>query len=230
MTSDGLGDRIKRYEAAGSHTLTRRVPVMIRVDGRAFHTFTRNCARPFDGEIINAMMVAAKHVAAEMAGFRLAYVQSDEATFLIDDLASLQSEPWFGNKVNKLVSVTASLFTAAFNHAWPGEELATFDARAFSIPREDAPNAFVWRQRDWERNSLHMLARAHFSHRVLEGKGHSEIHEMLHSRGVNWADLYSYLKNGTFILPGGGMRFVRADYATIDNWITDARQPSGDAS
>ncbi|KMV15979.1 hypothetical protein ACT17_23095 [Mycolicibacterium conceptionense] len=223
MNTRTLGNRIKRYESASSHTLTPRTPVMIRVDGRAFHTFTRRCERPFDHHVVDSMVEAARYTAADMAGFRLAYVQSDEATFLIDDLASLQSQPWFGNKVHKLVSLSASLFTAAFNRAWPGDELATFDSRAFSIPREDAPNAFIWRQRDWERNSLQMLARAHFSHRALAGRKHPEIHEMLHGVGVNWANLDPQLKNGTFVLPGGELRFERVDYATLEGWIDAAR-------
>ncbi|VEH94157.1 Uncharacterized conserved protein (plasmid) [Tsukamurella tyrosinosolvens] len=122
MSTDTLGDRIKRYEAASSHTLSPRTPVMIRVDGRAFHTFTRGCERPFDARVVESMVEAARFTAADMAGFRLAYVQSDEATFLIDDLASLQSQPWFGNKAHKLVSLSASLFTAAFNRAWPGTD------------------------------------------------------------------------------------------------------------
>lgn len=221
--TDNLGDRIKRYEAASSHTLTPRTPVMIRVDGRAFHTFTHNCDKPFDNRIVNAMTEAAQYAAADMAGFRLAYVQSDEATFLLDDLASLQSAPWFGNKTHKLVSLSASLFTAAFNRAWPGDELATFDSRVFSIPQDDAPNAFVWRQRDWERNSLQMVARAHFSHRELTGRKHSAVHEMLHGIGVNWAHLHPQLKNGTFILPSGESRFERVDYVDVDRWINDAR-------
>ena len=224
--NDSLGDRMKRYEAAASHTLIPRTPVMIRVDGRAFHTFTRNCVKPFDPVILSTMVFAAQRTAADMAGFRLAYVQSDEATFLIDDLASLQSQPWFGNKAHKLVSLSASLFTAAFNRAWSGTELATFDSRAFSIPREDAPNAFVWRQRDWERNSLQMLAQARFPHAELQGKSHAEIHDMLHARGVSWARLTGQLKNGTFVLPGGQLRHVRIDYETVDRWIAKATVPS----
>lgn len=223
MSTDTLGDRIKRYEAASATSLIPRTPVMIRVDGRAFHTFTRGCERPFDARVVDSMVEAARYTAADMAGFRIGYVQSDEATFLIDDLASLQSQPWFGNKAHKLVSLSASLFTAAFNRAWPGDEMATFDARAFSIPREDAPNAFIWRQRDWERNSLQMLARAHFSHRELAGRKHPEVHEMLHHAGVNWAHLDPQLKNGTFILPGGELRHERVDYLTVSEWIDAAR-------
>lgn len=226
--NDSLGGRMKRYEAASAHTLMPRTPVMIRVDGRAFHTFTRECQRPFDRDIIRAMVIAAQYTAADMAGFRLAYVQSDEASFLIDDLSSLQSQPWFGNKLHKLVSLSASLFTAAFNKAWPGTELATFDSRAFSIPREDAPNAFVWRQRDWERNSLQMLAQSHFTHAQLQGKSHTEIHDMLHTRGVNWTRLTEQMKNGTFVLPGGDLRHDRIDYAQVDAWIREAQNTADD--
>lgn len=228
VNTDTLGDRIKRYEAASTCTLVPRVPVMIRVDGRAFHTFTRRCERPFDRRVVVSMVEAAQYAAADMAGFRLTYVQSDEATFPIDDLASLQSQPWFGNKAHKLVSLSASLFTAAFNRAWPGDDLATFDSRAFSIPREDAPNAFIWRQRDWERNSLQMLARSHFPQCELAGRNHSEIHEMLHGAGVSWARLGPQLMHGTFILPGGELRSERVDYEAVNAWISGVGGPDRD--
>ncbi len=227
--TDTLAARMKRYEDACSFTLLPRTPVMIRIDGRAFHTFTRACRKPFDPRIIGAMVAAARYTAADMTGFRLGYVQSDEATFLIDDLGSPQSQPWFGNRVHKLVSLSASMFTAAFNRIWPGDELATFDSRAFSIPREDAPNAFVWRQRDWERNGLQMLAQSQFTHAQLQGKNHSQIHAALRSRGADWDRLTDQVRYGTFVFPGGLVRHERIDYARVDGWIGGAGQPARSA-
>jgi tRNA(His) guanylyltransferase len=214
---DSLGDRIKRYEAASNPMMLTKCPVFIRVDGKAFHTWTRSFQRPFDQALIDAMVQATIDVSRQMMGFKLAYVQSDEATFCLSDLDTHQTQAWFGNELNKLVSVTASMFTAHFNSLItnPNYEPAIFDARAFNVPLADAPNVFIWRQKDWERNSLQMLARSHFSHKALDGKKHADIHEMLHSVGVNWADLSKQLKNGTYILPGGLTSSADRDYTAI---------------
>lgn len=194
-----LGDRMKRYERAAERYFTPRVPVIVRVDGRAFHSFTRGCDRPFDGRIVEATLTAAMHVAEDMQGFTIGYVQSDEASFMLSDLASETTQPWFDYSAAKVVSIAASLMTAHFNRAYGGDRLAIFDARAFSVPLDDAPNCFLWRMRDWQRNSLEMLARAHFSHKQLHCKGSADMREMLHGKGVDWDDLSPQLKNGTVI-------------------------------
>lgn len=216
--ADSLGDRIKRYEAAYSHRFVPRSCLMIRVDGKAFHTFTKGCEKPFDQHIIDAMVTAAQNTAAEMQGFKLGYVQSDEATFLLTDFDSLQTQGWLNYELNKVVSISASLFTAHFNLAYgvyAPQGPALFDSRAFVVPEPDWPNAFVWRQRDWERNSLQMLARAHFSHKQVQGKKAPELHEMLHEKGVNWAELGPQLKNGTFVLRDGSLNHDKLGYEGI---------------
>jgi tRNA(His) 5'-end guanylyltransferase len=213
--TDSLGDRIKRYESVSSPRLLTKCPVFIRVDGKAFHSWTRSLDKPFDGSFIKSMVVAAKETAEQMQGFKLGYVQSDEATFMLSDYDSEKSQGWFGYELNKIVSISASLFTAHFNEINPYmcSSLALFDSRAFNVPLDDAPNVFVWRQKDWHRNSLQMLARAHFSHRELNGKKAPDMHEMLHAKGINWADLPAQLKNGTFIHSDGS---VSHDYMTYE--------------
>ncbi|WP_234795513.1 tRNA(His) guanylyltransferase Thg1 family protein [Mycobacteroides saopaulense] len=222
MMGDSLGDRIKRYEGVYTHRLTPRSPLVIRVDGRAFHTYTKKLQRPFDPHLMSTMIRATVETSRQMQGFKLAYTQSDEATFLLTDYDDLGTQGWFGYELNKVVSLSASIFTAEFNAAshylrdWLG--FATFDARAFTVPIEDVPNVFVWRQRDWERNSLQMLSRSHFSHTQLHGKGRRDLHDMLHGVGVNWADLNDQEKNGTFVLGDRSLSSVRADYALIASW------------
>jgi tRNA(His) guanylyltransferase len=200
-----LADRIKRYEEASKFRLQPRQPLFIRVDGRAFHTYTKGMDRPFDHDFMSAMVYAATEVARDMMGFKLAYVQSDEATFMLGDYDTYTTQGWFDYELAKVVSISASLMTAHFNnHATARDhssEVAIFDSRAFTVPESDAPNVFIWRQQDWERNSLTMLAQAHFSHKQLHGKKSQDMHDMLHEIGVNWAhDLVDQAKNGTFIV------------------------------
>ncbi len=216
-----LGDRMKAYEAASNYRLTPNSPVLIRVDGKAFHSWTRGMKRPFDRGLMRIMVQAATETAREMQGFKLGYVQSDEATFLLTDYDTHDTAGWFGYEVNKLVSISASLFTGFFNAAYHGEyRPAAFDSRAYVIPRADVPNVFVWRQQDWMRNSLQMLSRAHFSHKQLHGKNRAAMHDMLHAKGINWAtDLTEQEKNGTFILADKTTHHSVWTYDDIDGYL-----------
>lgn len=222
-----LGDRIKAYEAASNYRLTPNSCVFLRVDGKAFHTFTRGMRRPFDPVLMQTMVDAAVETAREMQGFKLGYVQSDEATFLLTDFDTHDTAGWFGYEVNKLVSISASTMTMHFNRLFREKPTAVFDSRAFVVPQPDAPNVFVWRQQDWARNSLQMLARAHFSHRELHGKNRTAIHDMLHAKGINWAALSMREKNGTFILADKTTHHDVWRYQDIDDYIgsmTEAKQ------
>lgn len=210
-----IGDRMKKYEAVFSPKLTPRSPLIIRVDGRAFHTYCRGKNKPFDKELIDGMVTAARKTANEMQGFKLAYVQSDECTFLLTDYDTLDTQGWFDYELNKVVSIAASAFTFYFAQYMGVDEPAMFDARAFIVPAEDVPNVFIWRQRDWERNSLQMVARHSYSQKELEGKKTDELHELLFQKGINWAHLLPVFKNGTYIFPDGELVHEKLDYDNL---------------
>ena len=196
-----LGDRIKRYESVTHGVATARTPVLIRVDGRAFHTYTRGMERPFDKKLTDSMVSAARYVAEDMQGFKLAYIQSDEVTFCITDYDSNETQGWFDYDLSKIISISASMMSVAFNAEINNGKLAVFDSRAFNVPQGDVANAFLWRAKDWERNSLQMYCRAHFSHKELHSKRRPDMHEMLHRKGLNWAtDLLPRERNGTFLV------------------------------
>jgi tRNA(His) 5'-end guanylyltransferase len=205
MSATAIGDRFKlNYEGAARHLLLRRTPVIVRVDGRAFHTFTRGFKKPFDGKFIDSMIISTTALAGEMQGFKLGYVQSDEASFVLTDYDDLQTQPWFGYVKSKVESISAAKMTFAFARCMRligKNDEALFDARAFNVPEAEVVNYFVWRARDWHRNSVAMYARAHFSHKELHRKSVRDMHEMLHSIGKNWTtDLMPEEMNGTFIV------------------------------
>lgn len=187
---------------------------MIRVDGRAFHTFTRNLARPFDTDFMEAMVQSALDVAKDMQGFKAGYVQSDEATFCLTDYDTVETQGWFDYDLSKMVSLSASMMSVAFNVNFANIRgtRPVFDSRAFTIPVDDVVNAFLWRAKDWERNSVQMYARSFFSHKELHKKNRHDIHEMLHGIGTNWAiDLTLREKNGTFLVLDNGKIKTRVD-------------------
>lgn len=213
-----IGDRIKQYELASKTRLLPRSYIVLRVDGKAFHTFTRNMQRPFDDQLIEAMVVAGERVAKEMMGFKLGYHQSDEFTFVLTDTDSYESQMWFGGEVQKLCSVTASVFGAYFNSSMGGTE-ASFDCRAFNVPSDDVANVFIWRQRDWERNSIQMFAGSYFLPSELHKKKVDDMHEMLFSIGKNWAKLADVYKNGTFITRDGARVCRKLGYADVNQLL-----------
>lgn len=224
-----LGNRMKdNYEHRYKIGLTRRSPVIVRVDGRAFHTFTKSFKRPFDTRLMDAMEHAATNLGCvEMQGFKLGYIQSDEASFLLTDYDTIETDAWFGYDLAKIVSISAACMTAHFNdYLSPHPFIAMFDARAFNIPREEVANYFVWRAKDWERNSLQMLCQANFSHRELHGKGRAAMHEMLHEKGLNWTtDLDERQRNGTFIFRDGSRRYdVLPTYDAISQLVNTEPQ------
>lgn len=196
----GLGDRIKNnYENRSRYYLTRRTPVIIRLDGKAFHTLTRKCDKPFDKTFMSVMVDVAIRLCKEIQGARLAYVQSDEISILLTDYSYFATEAWFDYNIQKMTSISSAIASVAFTQLFKQE--GYFDSRVFNIPREEVVNYFIWRQKDWERNSLMMYARSVYSHKELYKKGKAELHEMLHAKSLNWAkDLTVREKNGSLIV------------------------------
>jgi tRNA(His) 5'-end guanylyltransferase len=175
----------------------RRTPVILRLDGKAFHTLTRGCEKPFDKNLNDCMHFASLEVMKEVQGSKCAYIQSDEISILIIDYEKFNTDAWFDYNIQKMVSISSSVCSVSFTEKFG--KRAYFDSRVFNIPREEVCNYFIWRQTDWIRNSLQMLARVYYSAKQMKNKQTPDIHEMLHQKGVNWADLESRWKNGTFI-------------------------------
>lgn len=201
MIFDALGNRMKGYEQASRCVLPLRMPVVIRVDGKCFHSYTRGLARPFDKNLVRVMNSAALELCLELQGARLAYVQSDEISVLLHNYSRLETSAWFDNQIQKMVSVAASVAAARVTvdsfALFDGDyKMAHFDARAFVLPEAEVTNYFLWRQNDASRNSIQMLAQSLYSHRELHGKSQADLHEMCFRKGRNWNDLPTSLRRG----------------------------------
>lgn len=205
-SEDALGNRMKQYEGMeADRRVMPRLPVLARLDGRAFHSFTRKATRPFDAGFSHAMQATAKYLVEE-TNARIGYVQSDEISlvFYTDDP---KSEIFFAGRLQKMNSTLAAIASVHFNRVGPTlapdlpwETMPTFDARVWAVPTKDeAVNTLIWRQADAVRNSILAVAQAHFSHRELHGVTAQQAQEKLHQeRGVNWNDYPWTLKRGTF--------------------------------
>ena len=206
---------LANYENRYQFEIPRRTYTILRIDGRAFHTFTAKMEKPFDSELSSAMDRAAIALCSQATGCAFAYGQSDEYSFLLTDFASPQTEAWFGGGLQKIVSVAASVFTMAFNQS-PVRipPSATFDCRAFIIPDPiEVENYFLWRQQDAARNSVQMVGRSIYSHSQLENLSCDEIQEKLfRERGLNWNDTPTKWKRG---------RVVRREIYPVDVTVGD---------
>jgi tRNA(His) guanylyltransferase len=205
MSHDDLGDRMKMYE--GLHCSQRFIPllpIVARIDGRAFHTFTRGMDRPFDQRLHGAMVATAEHLAKE-TNANLVYTQSDEIS-LVWHSTSIKSQIWFDGRVCKMTSQLAAQATLAFYRAilvsMPeyADRMPSFDARVWQLPtRGEVANMFIWREQDATRNSISMAASTVYSDKELFGKNSKEQQEMLFQKGINWNDYPDAFKRGVYV-------------------------------
>lgn len=249
MKNDDLGNRMKKYEYITRTHLVPRMPVVIRIDGKAFHTFTRGFNRPFDNILIKTMQQTMKYLCENIQGCVLGYTQSDEITLVLVDYKKLDSASWFDYNIQKCCSVAASMATMAFNKYFPQiireqlgeffedidsdedekyldaldkamERGAMFDARVFNIPKEEVTNCILWRQNDATRNSIEMVGQAYFSHSQLHGKSCNGIQEMLFAQyGINWNDYPTHYKRGSCCVR------KNIDGSTRSKWVIDTEIP-----
>lgn len=211
MKSDDFGDRMKFYEMMEARrVLLPTLPILVRIDGRCFSSFTAGLPRPYYENLSFLMQETTKYLVSNV-GARVGYTQSDEISLLLYQ-EEFADEIFFGGRVQKLVSVIASMATNFFVRNGP-DRLASekerlqnrwdkvmFDCRVWSLPsQEEAVNAILWREKDATKNSISMAARAYYSHAALEGKKASEMQEMLHLVGVNWNNYPDFFKRGTYI-------------------------------
>jgi len=208
---DALGNRMKDHEHRTRILLPRRTNTMIRLDGKAFHTFTKGFKRPFDTDLMNIMNQTALETCSTIQGAKFAYVQSDEITILVTDY---ETDAWFDGNIQKMTSISASYATSAFNAHYgkyiydqnPSEfdplkvKKANFDSRVWTLadPNE-VINVLIWRQQDCVKNSISMAAQSMFSQKELQNKHSDDMQEMMWQKGVNWNDYTVGEKRGRFI-------------------------------
>ena len=245
MRIDEIGKRLKRnYENVSKTKLMRRCPVAIRIDGKAFRTFTRNFEKPFDSIFRGSMRETMKYLCENIQGCVFGYTQSDEITLILIDYQTLDTDAWFDYEVQKICSISASMATMAFNRifskkvsrylddfyeAWniskeeedyakaldkAVDKGAMFDARCFNIPKEEVTNLVYWRQIDAIRNSVSMVGRTYFTDKELKGKKCEEVKDMLLEQKGIDWDTYDVSN-----------KWGSACIRTEDGWIIDKDMP-----
>lgn len=197
----------KAREAETRTYLTADAPAILRLDGRAFHSYCRDLDRPYDVRFMDDMNATAIAPAKGIDGVRLAYVQSDEIRLLL--MPAAVADPtaergfMFAGSVQKLVSISAAIASTTLNTRRLGDVtdvVALFDSRAFSVADlDEAREYFAWRQLDARINSLSMLASAHFSHRELHGLSTRRRGELLREAGIDPSSLPAGFRDGRIV-------------------------------
>ena len=230
MKNFSLGDRMKEfYEDRFRYYVPRRTYTIIRIDGKAFHTYTKGLVSPFDAGLIADMNETTAYLCKNIQGAKFGYVQSDEISILITDFEERDTQMWFDGNLQKMASVAASMATAKFNqlrmiryaknNVDPMASLASsildqtmsqaeiekfklaeFDARVFQIPQKsEVENYFIFRQQDGTRNSIQSVAQSLYSQSELNGKKEKDMQEMIFQKGINWNDYHFREKRGGII-------------------------------
>lgn len=231
-----LDERMKKYEYVTRHYLMCRTPVIIRIDGKAFHTFTRGMKKPFDHIFMESMQDTMKYLCENVQGCVLGYTQSDEISLLLVDYENLESCAWFDNNLSKIISITSGMASSYFNLIFrynvedycynmkgsaeyrillrkKARDLTVFDSRAFNLQKEEVNNYFVWRQQDAIKNAIQMIGRAYFTHKELENKNGKDIVDMLDNIKVNYHSYSTSEKRGTCCIK------------TEQGWVIDKEIP-----
>lgn len=212
MKYDELGDRVKAFESkANAEQFDPHSFILARVDGRAFHTFTKGMAKPYDDMVFTAMIGATIAVSADLKP-RLAFVQSDEATFCWHYPKREQvqmCELPFNGRVQKLCSLLAGAFSSAFLDTCVRQDaprylelnrVPVFDCRVWDVPTyKDQVDAFTWREKDAVKNAVSSAACTIATPKELEGLRHRERLALMAERGLDWPSFPNAYKHGAYV-------------------------------
>lgn len=242
---ESLGDRMKNYESVNRQYLIPRLPTVIRLDGKAFGTFTKQFDKPFDDKFISIMNETAKYLCSKIQGAVFAYVQSDEISIYISESDNVNSKLWYDGNIQKIASVSASLAASKFNNLLMISKLnscikldettkinlceyketithinlADFDSRVFQLPNNtELINSFIWRQQDCIRNSVATVAQCNFSQKELNKKSVNDMKEMLRLIDKDWDKLDDSYKQGRFITKTMFINDIRVGDGENDVW------------
>jgi tRNA(His) 5'-end guanylyltransferase len=227
-----LGDRIKAYEEPStSRRAFKGQPLVARLDGKSFHTFTKGLKRPYDKRLSDLMVDTMKAL-VDRFNANIGYVQSDEITLVWLTTPDSTVELPFSGRFQKLESLLAGFCSAYFNKHLDfylpekADQVPYFDCRAFVVPTvQEAYHAVLWRQQDCTKNAVSMAAQSMFSHKYLQGRNGAEMQELMwKEKGVNFNDYPAFFKRGTFARRVKEERMLTEEQLAK---IPEGRRPTG---
>ncbi len=203
-SKDGLGDYCKWLEKNFSlEQMIPTLPVILRLDGSNFSKWTKCLEKPFDLNFVKLMQDTTAYLVKETNAV-VGYVQSDEITLILYS-DNRRSSIYHDGKKQKILSKLTGLCVNYFNERrkfyLPNHnKVANFDCRIYQTPTlNDATLQLLWREQDATRNSILGLAYSLFSHNDVMNLNTSKLQDkMMLEKGVNWNELSTILKRGTY--------------------------------
>ena len=180
------------------------LPVIIRLDGNNFHNWTKGLYKPFDWKLTELMTETTKFLVEETNAI-IGYTQSDEITLILysdDRKSAIYNEGKKQKIISKLSAKCVNFFNEKRKELLPlHDKLAVFDCRIYQTPTlQDACVQLLWRENDATKNSISMLAQSLFSHKELQNLNGNQMQDkMLIEKNINWNDLNTKLKRGTYV-------------------------------
>lgn len=197
--------KIRDFEHQTKFYLYSKMPIVLRVDGRAFSTLLRDCERPYDLNVGRAMSEVAYALCEEIQGAQMAYMQSDEVSILIHPYKRQNSQPWFGGNIQKMSSISASIASVTFSFfsssIWGNCRTCLFDSRVFNVPENYVNSYFIDRQLDTIRNSVQLQARSLYSHKQCLNKNNEQLKQMCRDAGYPWENQPLWFQRGWCMKP-----------------------------
>ena len=240
-----LRTRMESYERVYDNIVVSETPLLIRVDGRAFHTFTKGFDKPFDRIFTETMQETMKYLCENIGNTVLGYTQSDEITIVV---YAYHTDDWFSNRLEKIVSLSAAMATFQFNKIFKEkvdsvledidestskrakayrkaiETGGLFDARVMTVPLEDVNNALIYRQSDAVRNSISTLAQSIYKQSELKGVNKNQLQDkMFTEHGVNWNNYPTEVKRGSCCIK---VPVEVANGVIRNKWVIDREIPT----
>lgn len=232
MSKDKFGDEMKVFESVQTNLRAEKgMPLMARLDGRSFHTFTKGLNRPYDKNLSQLMIDVTKYLVNETDAL-LGYTQSDEISLVWYLGKGSYGQYLFDGRYQKLTSVLSAMATGYFvnelqNNRIPSKKglIPLFDCRVWQVPDlQTAYNTFMWREKDAVKNSITMAASEYFSHKALQGVSGKKKKADLISIGKPWENMPEFFKRGTYIKKVKKLRELNAE--EIDR-IPEKFRPTG---
>jgi tRNA(His) guanylyltransferase len=202
---DEFGDRMKEYEMVeAGRRFIPLLPVIARLDGCNFSSFTKGFARPYDDRMMGLMTETAKHL-VDFTHACCAYTQSDELS-LVFYSDTIKSQIFLGGRIQKMTSRLAARASSHFTRLLPeyiperANAIIEFDCRCWVLPNlQEAINTLIWREIDCTKNSVSMVCREYYSHKQMDGLGRADQMDLLMAKGINWDKYPDRFKRGTYI-------------------------------
>jgi tRNA(His) guanylyltransferase len=198
-----VGTRMKsHYESRARTRFVRRMPIILRLNGKNFKEWTSWCQKPFDTSLCTALVDTLSHLLENVPNAVFGYLHSDKLSILLRDYDDHDTGLWFDGDVQDIISLATSMATAFFNNQFEPRQHppALFQMRAFNLPREEVHNYFVWRQSNSLTGALHGLGRHHLGEQNMQKYSNAAIVTELQKRDVDLKNLDSRYVNGIVCL------------------------------